>query len=158
LETSFETFRAKVGNDTDFDHFAAYAAAVYSNCGNYQSFGDFKFVPELSPKSFRRLLDVSVAYSQFPSVIDNLWEELRDLIFTEDPPLGKLAFRDDNGTTTFYSNTVTKLDAQLVGDFLQSQSISPINTRVLKRGPNDFLARVGSIESSKQVTPYLGSY
>jgi hypothetical protein len=44
-------------------------------------------------------------------VIDKLWDEIGDLLFTEDPPLGKLAFRDDNGTTTLYSNTVTKREA-----------------------------------------------
>ena len=49
MEKDFDTFRTKVGNDTQFDQFLAYAAAVYSNCGNYQRYGDFKFVPELTP-------------------------------------------------------------------------------------------------------------
>jgi len=37
----------------------AYSAAVFQNCGNYKSFGDSKFVPELSQDSFKKIIQSS---------------------------------------------------------------------------------------------------
>lgn len=34
-------------NDTQWKQLLAYSAAVFNNCGNFKSFGDTKFVPEL---------------------------------------------------------------------------------------------------------------
>ena len=47
--------RGKV-TEEEFKQFKIYAAAVFQNCGNFKSFGDTKFVPELHPHKFRTLV------------------------------------------------------------------------------------------------------
>jgi dipeptidyl-peptidase-3 len=39
--------------ESEWAQMLAYSAAVFQNCGNYKSFGDTKFVPELSPDAFK---------------------------------------------------------------------------------------------------------
>jgi dipeptidyl-peptidase-3 len=40
----------------------AYSAAVFQNNGNYKSFGDSKFVPELPREDFREFIGKTEAY------------------------------------------------------------------------------------------------
>jgi len=39
-----------------------YGASVFQNCGNFKSFGDTKFVPELEPTAFKKIVELSDAY------------------------------------------------------------------------------------------------
>jgi dipeptidyl-peptidase-3 len=48
----------------------AYSAAVFQNCGNYKSFGDTKFVPELESEKFRKIIEASESYKTHPEVIN----------------------------------------------------------------------------------------
>ena len=40
----------------------AYSAAVFNNCGNFRSFGDTKFVPELDNAAFKKIFESSSAF------------------------------------------------------------------------------------------------
>jgi len=42
--------------EQQWTQFMAYSAAVFNNCGNFRSFGDTKFVPELPTESFELIL------------------------------------------------------------------------------------------------------
>lgn len=57
-----EAALAKVSQN-EWDQFIAYSAAVFNNCGNYRSFGDTKFVPELTPEKFWEVVQASRNYS-----------------------------------------------------------------------------------------------
>ena len=48
--------------ETEWRQMLAYSAAVFTNCGNYKSFGDTKFVPELGPEAFKKIVKSSENY------------------------------------------------------------------------------------------------
>jgi dipeptidyl-peptidase-3 len=41
----------------------AYSSSVFDNCGNYKSFGDTKFVPQLDSEKFRSVVKASDGYA-----------------------------------------------------------------------------------------------
>lgn len=43
---------------------------------------------------------------------------------------------DQDGSTSYYSSNITKEEAEIVTKFLESEDISPLNTRVLKHKEN----------------------
>jgi len=50
-------------SDDEWRQMLAYTAAVFQNCGNYKSFGDTKFVPELDPEAFKKIARASEHYT-----------------------------------------------------------------------------------------------
>ena len=42
-------------HDEEWKKFLSYVAGFYSNTGNYHSFGDNKFIPDLTPEKFKPL-------------------------------------------------------------------------------------------------------
>ena len=49
-------------SEEHYQSFLAYAASVFNNCGNYKSFGDDKFVPNLTEELFLHIVHQSVNY------------------------------------------------------------------------------------------------
>ena len=64
----------------------AYAAAVFNNCGNFKSFGDTKFVPELPTESFEKIIKASSAYETHGDVMDDCWNRISLEVYTEEDP------------------------------------------------------------------------
>jgi len=56
-----ETALEKVSEE-DWNKFLAYSAGVFNNCGNYRSFGDTKFVPEIPQEKFWEIAQISLNY------------------------------------------------------------------------------------------------
>lgn len=50
-----------------------YSAAFFNNCGNFKSFGDDKFIPNVSAETFYKFLQVSSGFESNKELIDNLW-------------------------------------------------------------------------------------
>lgn len=50
--------------------------------GNYRSFGDSKFIPELPSNLLENLILNSTAYQSDPEMIKYLWNELKDKIYS----------------------------------------------------------------------------
>ena len=48
--------------EEEWKQFMAYCAAVFNNCGNFRSFGDTKFVPELSQEALEKILKACDSY------------------------------------------------------------------------------------------------
>lgn len=48
--------------EAQWTQFMAYSAAVFNNCGNFRSFGDTKFVPELDSAAFKKIFESSSAF------------------------------------------------------------------------------------------------
>ena len=70
--------------------------------GNYKGFGDFKFVPDLTPDLFWKIVQASKAYKENPEKITNIWESAKAEIFlltdqTKQLGLGK------KGVTKYFS-------------------------------------------------------
>ena len=61
----------------DWEKFVAYVGGFYGNMSNYHSFGDMKFIPELTPESFKKILTSNPLYGDqdafYREVIDELY-------------------------------------------------------------------------------------
>ena len=61
----------------DWEKFVAYVGGFYGNMSNYHSFGDMKFIPELTPESFKKILTSNPLYGDqdafYIEVIDELY-------------------------------------------------------------------------------------
>ena len=137
----------------------AYSAAVFQNCGNYKSFGDTKFVPELDAEAFKTIVRASENYEMHKEVMDSILEQIEREVFTEDEPFARIGFRDENnGTTSYYSSGVTSAEAKMVDEWCQSLSISPLNTRLFKLTATEYELRIASQLSDPSATPYLKTY
>ena len=64
----------------------AYSAAVFNNCGNFRSFGDTKFVPELENAVFRKIFESSSAFQTHQGVIEDIWGRIEREVYTEEDP------------------------------------------------------------------------
>ncbi|XP_030876052.1 dipeptidyl peptidase 3 isoform X4 [Leptonychotes weddellii] len=122
--------------EEEYQAFLVYAAGVYSNMGNYKSFGDTKFVPNLPKEKLERVILGSEAAQQHPEEVRSLWQTCRELMFSLEPRLRHLGLGKE-GITTYFSGDCTMEDAKLAQDFLDSQNLSAYNTRLFKGVPQD---------------------
>lgn len=60
-------------SEGEWQQLLAYAAATLQNCGNYRSFGDKKFVPQLAPEKFWAVIKASEAYSVHPRELADMY-------------------------------------------------------------------------------------
>jgi dipeptidyl-peptidase III len=131
---------AKAGVEADaVDQFLEYFAMVYSNMGNYTSFGDSKFVPAIPKETFVKIVASADAG---PAAID---AELLEAIY--DLHDGKLTLDfPPKGITRYYSPNITRDDAVVANDFLASKKIDGVNTRVFKEDDGTLVIRVAAAE------------
>jgi len=61
----------------EWKKFLAYVGGFYGNMSNYHSFGDMKFIPDLSPEAFKKILTSNPLYGDqdafYREVIDELY-------------------------------------------------------------------------------------
>ena len=67
----------------EYDNFLAYVAGVYGNMSNYHSFGFMKFVPDLSPEAFRKIIESNPKMSDPNSMLSELLTKVYPLIEKE---------------------------------------------------------------------------
>ncbi|XP_067877507.1 dipeptidyl peptidase 3 [Heterodontus francisci] len=115
----------------EYQAFLVYAAGVYSNMGNYKSFGDTKFVPNLPQEKLKALVWQSRAYKQNPKGMEDLWKMCSELMYSLDDRQKQLGL-GSKGTTTYFSGNCDLADAELAQKFLDSKGISAYNTRLFK--------------------------
>ena len=132
--------------EASYQQLLAYSAAVFQNCGNYKAFGDTKFVPELPSQEFKQVLGKSEAHKSHGEILDELWAAIEKEVYAEEDPYRILGFRDDNGTTSYYSSNVTSADSKLIDEFCQAHGISPLNTRLFKLSDNEYELRIASAQ------------
>lgn len=107
-------------SDDEWRQMLAYTAAVFQNCGNYKSFGDTKFVPELDPEAFKKIARASEHYAIQKDTIDTILAEIENVIYNEEEPFARIGFRDENnGTTSYYSSDITKEEAKEIDEWCQ---------------------------------------
>ncbi|GAB1302019.1 Dipeptidyl peptidase 3 [Apodemus speciosus] len=134
--------------EEEYQAFLVYAAGVYSNMGNYKSFGDTKFVPNLPKEKLERVILGSKAAQQQPEEVRDLWQTCGELMFSLEPRLRHLGLGKE-GVTTYFSGDCTMEDAKLAQDFLDSQNLSAYNTRLFKvagqGGKSHYEVRLASV-------------
>jgi dipeptidyl-peptidase III len=65
--------------DDELSQLLAYSAGVFNNCGNFRSFGDTKFVPELSPSKMRQIIE---SYK-----LNDIWDAIEKEVYCEEDPV-----------------------------------------------------------------------
>ena len=89
-------------------------------------------------------------------IVQKIWDSISKEVYSEEDPFRSLGFRDNNGTTSYYSSNVTSEDAKKVDEFCQAKKISPLNTRLIKLAENEYELRIASQTANK--LPYLQTY
>jgi dipeptidyl-peptidase-3 len=143
-------------SEEEWKQLVAYAAATLQNLGNYKSFGDKKFVPELSAEKFWIAVKVSEAYKKYKEEIDDIWKAIGEVVYKVGVPFNVLGFSDENGLTTYYSAKITKAEATKLKDFQEEMKISPLNTRLIKLNESTYWLRLASAEKGN--LPYIKAH
>ncbi|XP_072101870.1 dipeptidyl peptidase 3 [Mobula birostris] len=131
-----ETATAVGMTPEEYQAFLVYAAGVYSNMGNYKSFGDTKFVPNLPQEKLKELVWRSRAFEKNPEEMERLWRVCGDLMFSLEDRQKQLGL-GAKGITTYFSGNCDLKDAELAQKFLDSKRISAYNTRLFKTAGED---------------------
>lgn len=134
-----EAATAKGVSEEDFKKFIAYVGGFYSNMSNYHSFGDHKFVPEISQETFHAILDShphkQVEGSEYSKFLERVLPLIEHEVFAIGKPYTTLGFPEQGGVTAYFSPQMTSEDLALVKDFMNHHKINPLNTRAFKH-PN----------------------
>lgn len=115
-------------------------------------------MPELDSSDFSHVLHGSVAGQKHGDIVSEIWTNIEKEVYCEEDPFKILGFRDNNGTTSYYSSNVTSKDSALLDEFCQSIKLSPLNTRLFKLSESEFDLRIASSEVSSEKTAYLKTY
>ncbi|XP_071962742.1 dipeptidyl peptidase 3-like [Antedon mediterranea] len=141
----------------DWEAFMTYAAAFYANLGNYKSFGDTKFVPNLPKESFKKIVWASAAYGKDSTTIEKIWNACGDNMYSLEPVQKQMGL-GDKGISTYFSGNCTLEDAELAQKFLNEKKISPYNTRLFKTIGADekpeYEVRLAASDSSGEGAPF----
>ena len=133
----------------EYNQFIAYVAGFYGNMSNYHNFGDMKFVPQISPEVFIKILQSSPLWADedafYKEVIEELYPQVEAEIFEVEKPYTQLNFPEEGGVTGYFGRNMTKEDLALVDKFAASQNIGILNTRAFKKD-DKYILTVGSID------------
>ncbi|CAG11740.1 unnamed protein product, partial [Tetraodon nigroviridis] len=116
----------------EYQAFLVYAAGLYANMGNYKSFGDTKFIPNLPKDKLEALVKASQAFQEQPSEMEALWRGCSCSMYSLEDRQKQLGL-GDKGITTYFSGNCCLEDAELAQKFLDSKKLSAYNTRLFKR-------------------------
>lgn len=118
-----------------------YTAAFYGNLGNYKSFGDTKFVPDLPPERMQVFLTAGKADA---AKVDTLWKDCCDRMYSLPPRQREMGLGAAKGITTYFSANCEEADAEISAKFMDSLGISPYNTRLFKAADGTYTVRLAS--------------
>ncbi|KAG5486361.1 hypothetical protein CUR178_07673 [Leishmania enriettii] len=157
---TFKANSTKAGVDPDeVSQFLEYFAMVYSNMGNYISFGDTKFIPSIPRETFAKIVASAEGSPGVDApLLDAIYDLGDDKLTLDFPP---------KGLTRYYSPNVTREDAVVANDFLRSKKIDGVNTRVFKEGDGALVIRVAAATektvpavefNGRAIAMYYGDY
>ncbi|XP_056449594.1 dipeptidyl peptidase 3-like [Gadus chalcogrammus] len=115
----------------EYQAFLVYAAGLYANMGNYKSFGDTKFIPNLPKDKLKALVFASQSFKEQPGEMEALWDSCSSALFSLENKQKQLGL-GSKGITTYFSGNCGLEDAELAQKFLDSQNLSAYNTRLFK--------------------------
>lgn len=130
-------------------HYLEYASQFLSNLGNYKSFGDKKFVPQLSKEQFAQL----VAATGNRNLVA-LYESVETALY--DTTTGLLGWPEKGQMSNYYpsSGSIKKAEIEAVNAALAARGIMPENTRVVKKSDKEFTVLVASALQSNTTSYY----
>ncbi|KAK0153565.1 Dipeptidyl peptidase 3 [Merluccius polli] len=116
----------------EYQAFLVYAAGLYANMGNYKSFGDTKFIPNLPKDQLKALVFATQAFQEQPNEMEALWDSCSSALFSLEDKQKQLGL-GNKGITTYFSGNCGLEDAELAQKFLDSKNLSAYNTRLFKK-------------------------
>jgi len=143
-------------SEEDWKKLTLYLAAFLQNCGNYSSFGDYKFIPEIPKQQFYQFLKLTEAYNLDPIKFDSIWESIHHELYEYRKPYGSIGLIDKGGLSGYYSPNMTEADVRFSQEFLDSIGMSALNTRVIKYSDQHYQILVCSCKSGGKVYEYKG--
>lgn len=118
-----------------------YAAAFYGNLGNYKSFGDTKFVPDIPADKFYSFLTAGKADA---AKVEKLWSECSERLYSLPPRQRQMGLGRAQGISTYFSANCEDKDAEVSAKFMDSIGISPYNTRLFKAADGSYTVKLAS--------------
>ncbi|XP_051960515.1 dipeptidyl peptidase 3-like [Xyrauchen texanus] len=115
----------------EYQAFLVYAAGLYANMGNYKSFGDTKFIPNLPKEKFKALVWESQAFKENPGEMEALWNSCSQPLYSLEDKQKQLGL-GEKGITTYFSGNCCLEDAEFAQKFLDFKNLSAYNTRLFK--------------------------
>ncbi|KAM9301527.1 dipeptidyl peptidase 3 [Gastrophryne carolinensis] len=153
--------------EEEFQGLLAYAAGFFANTGNYKSFGDTKFIPNVSSEQLEKLLRASEAFAKDPEGLESLWKMVAGPMYSLEAQEKQLGL-GDHGVSTYFSSNCTLEDAELIQGFLGSKNLSAYNTRLFKTqdegGRTKYEVRLASVnkegaaDASSDLSNLLGMF
>lgn len=131
--------------DDEIRNIFVYIGAVFQNCGNYLSFGDVKFIPEVSKEKFLKFIKISEAEKKYADQFNLIWINVERSLYEVNPPFWEIGLPDENGLSSYYSTNITRQNTDLVKNFLKEQGISQLNTRIIKHNEKEYEVRIASV-------------
>ncbi|XP_075222805.1 dipeptidyl peptidase 3 isoform X2 [Lycorma delicatula] len=135
LEELRESSLKQVEKD-DYTSFLIYSAGIFANAGNYKSFGDSKFIPNLPVEKFESIIKSSIAYKNDKYTLNTLWNNCKDVMYSVSDKEKSLGFWNE-GVTTYFSSNCTIKDANVVTEFMKKYGLEAYNCRTFKSLRND---------------------
>lgn len=117
-------------SDEEITATMSYFASVCGNLGNYQNFGDTKFVPAVSQARLTKMLSLTRAFNDPSNTARRLFDELSPTIYSLNPRRLRIGFGPSEGISTYYSANCTREDAEIVQDYLKATNMEAYNTRL----------------------------
>ncbi|XP_029308134.1 dipeptidyl peptidase 3-like [Cottoperca gobio] len=81
----------------EYQALLVYAAGLYANMGNYKSFGDTKFIPNLPKDKLQALVKASQAFKDQPTEMEALWDSCSCLLYSLEDRQKQLGLGDQVG-------------------------------------------------------------
>jgi dipeptidyl-peptidase-3 len=120
--------------------------------GNYHSFGNAKFIPELEKELFHRILLANPQGGLYRTYLDRLWPLIEPEVYVMEKPFASIGLPHEGGLSAYFNPDMTAEELTLVREFLAAQNISPLNTRAFRVAEGRYEITIGSIEAdSKEV-------
>uniref|UniRef100_A0A9J7XLW0 Dipeptidyl peptidase 3 n=1 Tax=Cyprinus carpio carpio TaxID=630221 RepID=A0A9J7XLW0_CYPCA len=104
----------------EYQAFLVYAAGLYANMGNYKSFGDTKFIPNLPKEKFKALVWESLAFKQSPGDMETLWGCCCEPLYSLEDKQKQLGL-GEKGISAYFSGNCCLEDAEFAQKFLDSK-------------------------------------
>ncbi|EGV63554.1 metallodipeptidyl peptidase [Yamadazyma tenuis] len=139
---SNDEYIAKLGDKSVAVAYLEYASQFLSNLGNYKSFGDKKFVPNLSKQQFDTLVE-----TVSNDAVSALYSKVRDPLYDTDA--GLLGWPEQGQLSSYYvgKSVISKQEVEAVNAAIAKAGVMPENTRVEKTAEGDFVVHVASADS-----------
>lgn len=128
--------------------------------GNYSSFGNTKFIPELECSKFEEILKCSNNYNE----INYIWDCIKDIVYDNSTNFKTINLNEKQGKNNYYLGDIREEDIKIVDKFLQEKNIEVQNTRLMKINPNKFCYLVASCDErieeweNSNIIGYYGNF